>query len=155
MLKNIREWKGWHPIYYGKTWKNKKNMLNMFQTTNQSYDVSWYPHEKQLHWNWPQQALHFMGLAVECSRRHRPRRTPSPELAAAMDPWDRFPKTSGFNQGLVIVLIEHHPNIGDIYYIILYYIYIWLYIITNKYLKMMFKIPKTGHLPTPDNTKMV
>ena len=36
-------------------------------------------------------------------------------------------------QGLVNVLIEHHPTIGDI--------------ITNKYLKVMFKIPKTGHLP--------
>ena len=39
------------------------------------------------------------------------------------------------DQGLVNVLIEHHPTIGDI--------------ITNKYLKVMFKIPKTGHLPTP------
>jgi hypothetical protein len=39
-------------------------------------------------------------------------------------------------QGLVNVLIEHHPTIGDI--------------ITNKYLKVMFKLPKTGHLPTPD-----
>jgi hypothetical protein len=38
-------------------------------------------------------------------------------------------------QGLVNVLVEHHPTIGDI--------------ITNKYLKVMFKIPKTGHLPTP------
>ena len=38
-------------------------------------------------------------------------------------------------QGLVNVLIEHHPTIGDI--------------ITNKYLEVMFKIPKTGHLPTP------
>jgi len=39
-------------------------------------------------------------------------------------------------QGLVNVLIEHHPTIGDI--------------ITNKYLKVMFNIPKTGHLPTPN-----
>ena len=42
---------------------------------------------------------------------------------------------SPFWQGLVNVLIEHQPTIGDI--------------ITNKYLKVMFKIPKTGHLPTP------
>ena len=42
-------------------------------------------------------------------------------------------------QGLVNVLIEHHPTIGDI--------------ITNKYLKVMFKIPKTGHLPTPGKHK--
>ena len=38
-------------------------------------------------------------------------------------------------QGLVNVLIEHHPNIGDI--------------IFNRYLKVMFKIPKMGHLPNP------
>ena len=38
-------------------------------------------------------------------------------------------------QGLVNVLIEHHPNIGNI--------------ISNRYLKVMFKIPKKGHLPTP------
>ena len=36
-------------------------------------------------------------------------------------------------QGLVNVLIEHHPTIGDI--------------ISNRYLKVMFKIPKKGHLP--------
>jgi hypothetical protein len=40
-------------------------------------------------------------------------------------------------QGLVNVLVEHHPNIGDI--------------ISNRYLKklVMFKIPKMGHLPSP------
>ena len=37
-------------------------------------------------------------------------------------------------QGLVDVPIEHHPTIGDI--------------ISNRYLKVMFKIPKKGHLPT-------
>ena len=42
------------------------------------------------------------------------------------------------NQGLVNVLIEHHPNIGDI--------------ISNRYLKGMFQIPKLGHLPSPDNS---
>ena len=42
---------------------------------------------------------------------------------------------SPFVQGLVNVPIKHHPTIGDI--------------ISNKYLKVMFKIPKTGHLPTP------
>ena len=40
-------------------------------------------------------------------------------------------------QGLVNVPIERHPNIGDI--------------ISNKYLKVMFKIPKMGHLPTPES----
>ena len=39
-------------------------------------------------------------------------------------------------QGLVNVPIEHHPTIGDV--------------ISNRYLKVMFKIPKKGHLPTPD-----
>ena len=40
-------------------------------------------------------------------------------------------------QGLVNVPIEHHPTIGDI--------------ISKKYLKVMFKIPKKkGHLPFPD-----
>ena len=39
-------------------------------------------------------------------------------------------------EGLVNVLIEHHPNIGDI--------------ISNRYLKVMFKIPKIGHLPNPE-----
>ena len=42
-------------------------------------------------------------------------------------------------QGLVNVPIEHHPSIGDI--------------ISNRYLKAMFKIPKKtkkGHLPTPE-----
>ena len=39
-------------------------------------------------------------------------------------------------QGLVNVPIEHHPSVGDI--------------ISNRYLKVMFKIPKKGHLPTPD-----
>jgi hypothetical protein len=38
-------------------------------------------------------------------------------------------------QGLVDVLIEHHTNIGDI--------------ISNRYLKVMFKIPKMGNLPNP------
>ena len=38
-------------------------------------------------------------------------------------------------QGLVNVPIEHHPTIRDI--------------ISNRYLKVMFKIPKKGHLPTP------
>ena len=38
-----------------------------------------------------------------------------------------------FVQGLVDVLIEHHTNIGDI--------------ISNRYLKVMFKIPKMGNLP--------
>ena len=38
-------------------------------------------------------------------------------------------------QGLVNVLIEHHPNIADI--------------ISNKYLKVMFKLPKIGHVPSP------
>ena len=37
-------------------------------------------------------------------------------------------------RGLVNVPIEH-PNIGDI--------------IFNKYLTVMFKIPKIGHLPSP------
>ena len=41
------------------------------------------------------------------------------------------------DQGLVNVLIEHHPTIGDIN--------------SNKYLKVIFKIPKKGHLPTPVN----
>ena len=36
---------------------------------------------------------------------------------------------------LVNVPIEHHPSIGDI--------------ISNRYLKVMFKIPEKGHLPTP------
>ena len=39
-------------------------------------------------------------------------------------------------QGLVNVPIEHHPTIGDIN--------------SNRYLKVIFKIPKKGHLPTPD-----
>ena len=39
------------------------------------------------------------------------------------------------SQGLVNVLIEHHPTIPDI--------------ISNKYLKVMFKITEKGHLPTP------
>jgi hypothetical protein len=38
-------------------------------------------------------------------------------------------------QGLVNALIEHHPNIGDM--------------ISNRYLKVMFKMPKMGHLPKP------
>ena len=41
-------------------------------------------------------------------------------------------------QGLVNVLIEHHPTIGDI--------------ITNKYLKVMLQISKTGDLPTPESS---
>ena len=46
-------------------------------------------------------------------------------------------RSPGINQGLVSIPIEHHPNIGDI--------------ISSKYLKVMFKIPKMGHLPTPVN----
>ena len=37
--------------------------------------------------------------------------------------------------GLVNVPIEHHPTIGDIN--------------SNRYLKVIFKIPKKGHWPTP------
>ena len=40
-----------------------------------------------------------------------------------------------FEYQSVNVLIKHHPNIGDI--------------ISNRYLKVMFKIPKMGHLPNP------
>jgi len=40
-------------------------------------------------------------------------------------------------QGLVNVPIEHHPSVGDI--------------ISNRYLKVMFKIPKKEHLPTPEH----
>ena len=39
-------------------------------------------------------------------------------------------------QGLVNVPIKHHLTIGDIN--------------SNRYLKVMFKIPQKGHLPTPD-----
>ena len=38
-------------------------------------------------------------------------------------------------QGLVNVPIKHHPTIGNT--------------IPNRYLKVMFKIPQKGHLPTP------
>ena len=44
-----------------------------------------------------------------------------------------------YTQGLVNVPIEHHPTIGDI--------------ISKRYLKVMFKIPKKGYLPTPDTRK--
>ena len=44
-------------------------------------------------------------------------------------------KTSKVMQGLVNVLIEHHPNIGDI--------------ISNRYLKVMLQKNKMGHLPNP------
>ena len=47
---------------------------------------------------------------------------------------------SSLNQGLVNVPIEHHPSIGDI--------------ISNRYLKVMFKIPKKGHLPTHVNPSL-
>ena len=40
-------------------------------------------------------------------------------------------------QRLVNVPIEHHPNIGDR--------------ISNRYLKVMFEIPKMGHLSNPDD----
>ena len=39
--------------------------------------------------------------------------------------------------GLVNVPIQHHPAIGDIIY--------------NSYLKVMFRIPKKGHLPSFTN----
>ena len=95
MLKNISEWKGWHPIYYGKTKKNVPNHQPVIWCLMIS---PW----KKLHWNWPQHGLHFMGgLAVECSRLHRPRRKPCPALAAAMDPWDRFnPQNHWFQSGV-------------------------------------------------------
>ena len=43
-------------------------------------------------------------------------------------------------QGLLNVPIEHHPTFGDI--------------ISNKYIKVMFKIPKKGHLPTPETQQV-
>ena len=46
-----------------------------------------------------------------------------------------FARARTIHQGLVNVLIEHHPIIWNI--------------ISNRYLKVMFKIPKKGHLPTP------
>ena len=42
-------------------------------------------------------------------------------------------KSPNLYQGLVNVLTEHHPNIGNVN--------------SNKYLTVMFKIPKMGHLP--------
>ena len=47
--------------------------------------------------------------------------------------WTRFGYFWGYYS--LNVLIEHHPNFGDI--------------ISNRYLKAMFKIPKMGHLPNP------
>ena len=46
-------------------------------------------------------------------------------------------------QGLVNVLIEHHPDIGDI--------------ISNRYLEIgdVKQIPKMGHLPTPVEIRSV
>lgn len=45
---------------------------------------------------------------------------------------------TGIQQGLVNLLIEYHPNIGNI--------------ISNRYLKVMFKIPKSWHIyQTPFN----
>jgi hypothetical protein len=52
-------------------------------------------------------------------------------LGAVRDPEPKLP--------LVNVLIEHHPNIGDI--------------ISNRYLKVMFKSPKMGLLPNPVSSK--
>ena len=59
------------------------------------------------------------------------------ELALLLVPkWHVLWWIIGNPQGLVNVLIEHHPIIGNI--------------ISNRYLKVMFKVPKKGHLPTPD-----
>ena len=49
--------------------------------------------------------------------------------------WFIFTHQTVLIQGLVNVPIKHHPTIGDI--------------ISNRYLKVMSKIPKKGHLPTP------
>ena len=85
--------------------------------------------------------LIFKSHACADHSSHEPSRSPSKGCLPDFSPWCflGYPKTttgSGRIQGLVNVPIEHHPTIGDI--------------ITNKYLKVMFKIPKTGRLPTPD-----
>jgi hypothetical protein len=46
--------------------------------------------------------------------------------------------TRNLEQGLLNVLIEHHPKIGDIIF---------------NYLKVMFKIPKIAHLPSPEESR--
>ena len=45
------------------------------------------------------------------------------------------PRPSLHDAGVGKCPIEHHPTIGDIN--------------SNRYLKVIFKIPKKGHLPTP------
>ena len=50
--------------------------------------------------------------------------------------WDLLSLIRIQQQGLVNVLIEHYPHMGNI--------------MPNKYLKVMFKIPKMGHLPHPE-----
>ena len=79
-------------------WKNQKNVPNHQPVIWCLMISPW----KKLHWNWPQHGLHFMvGLAVECSRLHRPRRKPCPALVAAMDPGDRFnPQNHWFQSGV-------------------------------------------------------
>ena len=63
------------------------------------------------------------------------KRPPAPNLAVRRHQCQFVNPSSLVHQGLVNVPIEHHPTIGDI--------------ISNRYGKVMFKIPKKGHLPTP------
>ena len=51
-----------------------------------------------------------------------------------MKTFRKIQQDDAIHQGLVNVPIEHHPSIGDT--------------ISNRYLKVMFEIPKKGHLPT-------
>ena len=55
------------------------------------------------------------------------------------DVWRAVCVLFGNKQGLVYVPIKHHPTIGDI-----------VDIVSNRYLKVMFKIPEKRHLPSPD-----
>ena len=84
----------------------------------------YHPFTLHSHWNWPWKGhskphslTHWWSKSPECPcGRHRSPRT-----------WLRGIAVTNGYQGLVNVLIEHHPILGDIIF---------------RYLKVMFKIPK-------------
>ena len=132
-------WLVYKPSFVEFCWSGPNQPRNLNYSMLCNIDM---PMDIPYYWFQINYMLIFKSHACADHSSHEPSRSRSKGCLPDFSPWCflGYPKTttgSGRIQGLVNVPIEHHPTIGDI--------------ITNKYLKVMFKIPKTGHLPTPDN----
>ena len=95
------------------------------------------PHLPKVGFSWER----CFDASLDGLAKHRDFGTLSPEVSRVATGPEKYPLQLGkkkgvYKEGLVhAFLFEHHPNIGDL--------------ISNRYLKVVFKIFKMGHLPNP------